>query len=86
MNDAIKLLQWLAFSFRPISLEEAVEVLATDPNADDGPLFDPRQRLRDPQDVLTICPSLVVIGGSDAILDEWHLYPDWMRSSPRRSS
>ncbi|KAF8509947.1 hypothetical protein JB92DRAFT_466863 [Gautieria morchelliformis] len=60
-QDALSLLQWLTFSVRTISTDEAVEVLATDPDAREGPLFDPRRRLRDPSDILTICSSLVTI-------------------------
>ena len=33
------LLQWLAFSIRTISLDDAIEVLATDPDADGKPLL-----------------------------------------------
>lgn len=60
-QDALNLLQWLAFSVRTISLDEAVEVLATDPDAVGVPLFDPYRGLRDPRDILTICSSLVSI-------------------------
>jgi ankyrin repeat protein len=61
-RDALRMLQWLAFVVRPISLEEAVEVLATDPDAEDGPLFDPGRRPWDPRNVVTVCSSLVTIG------------------------
>ncbi|KAF8522653.1 hypothetical protein JB92DRAFT_3268881, partial [Gautieria morchelliformis] len=60
-RDALRLLQWLAFSFGTLSTDQAVEVIATDPDAEDGPLFDRRRRLRDPRDILTICLSLVTI-------------------------
>jgi ankyrin repeat protein len=60
-RSAISLLQWLAFSFRTISTEEAVEVLATDPDAIDEPRFDKGRRLRDPRDIIIICSSLVTI-------------------------
>ncbi|KAF8489415.1 hypothetical protein JB92DRAFT_2836085 [Gautieria morchelliformis] len=60
-RDALRMLQWLAFAVRPISLEEAVEVLATDPDAEDGPLFDPGRRPWDPRNIVTICSSLVTI-------------------------
>jgi hypothetical protein len=63
--DALRLLQWLAFALPPISLVEAVEVLATDLDADDGPLFDESCRLRNPQDILMICSSLVTISVPD---------------------
>ena len=48
-RDALRILQWLAFSFQTISLEEGVEVLATDPDADDEPLFDLGRRPWDPK-------------------------------------
>ncbi|KAF8466287.1 hypothetical protein JB92DRAFT_2022963 [Gautieria morchelliformis] len=58
---ALSLLQWLAFSVVTLSTDEAVEVLTTDPDAREGPMFDRRQRLRDPGDILAICSSLVSI-------------------------
>ncbi|KAF8530818.1 hypothetical protein JB92DRAFT_2683973, partial [Gautieria morchelliformis] len=58
---ALKLLQWLAFSVDPVSLRLAVEVLATDPDAKTGPLFDPERRFDDPWDILTLCSSLVSV-------------------------
>ncbi|KAF8483149.1 hypothetical protein JB92DRAFT_2676131, partial [Gautieria morchelliformis] len=60
-RDAVRLLQWLAFSAEKILSEEAVDVIATDPDAKSGPLFDQCRRLRDPRDILTICSSLVAI-------------------------
>ena len=53
------MLQWLAFSADAISLEEGVEVLATDPDADDDLLFDPGRRPWEPRQIVYICPSLV---------------------------
>ncbi|KAF8493810.1 hypothetical protein JB92DRAFT_3100091 [Gautieria morchelliformis] len=58
---ALKLLQWLAFSVDPVSLGLAVAVLATDPDAETGPLFDPERRFDDPWDILTMCSSLVSV-------------------------
>ena len=43
------------------SVQEGVEVLAIDPDADDGILFDPDLRPFDPRYVAVICPSLVAI-------------------------
>ncbi|KAF8468032.1 hypothetical protein JB92DRAFT_3135565 [Gautieria morchelliformis] len=43
---ALKLLQWLAFSVDTVSLSQAVKVLATDPDAETGPLFDADRRPR----------------------------------------
>ncbi|KAF8510540.1 ankyrin repeat-containing domain protein, partial [Gautieria morchelliformis] len=63
-RDALRVLQWLAFSARPISLQEAVEVLATDPDAEDGLLFDPRRRLWDPRNLVAICSSLVIVSAA----------------------
>ncbi|KAF8493560.1 hypothetical protein JB92DRAFT_2683457, partial [Gautieria morchelliformis] len=60
-RDALSLLQWLSFSVRTISTDEALEVFATDPDAREGPLFDCQRQLRDPGDILTICSSLVTI-------------------------
>ncbi|KAF8479974.1 hypothetical protein JB92DRAFT_2679716, partial [Gautieria morchelliformis] len=60
-RDALSLLQWLAFSVGTLSMDEAVEVLATDPDAREGPLFDERRRLLDPSSIVTICSSLVTI-------------------------
>ncbi|KAF8527082.1 hypothetical protein JB92DRAFT_1002439 [Gautieria morchelliformis] len=70
-RDALSLLQWLAFSVGMISTDEAVEVLATNPDARQGPLFDRHRRLRDPGDILTICSSLVTIEGGNAKDDDY---------------
>jgi hypothetical protein len=58
-RDALCLLQWLALSVGTLSPDEGVDVVATDPDTEDAPLFDRRRRLRDPRDILTICSSLV---------------------------
>ncbi|KAF8514131.1 ankyrin repeat-containing domain protein [Gautieria morchelliformis] len=68
-QDAPRLLQWLAISTRTISMDEAIEVLATDT---DGHLSDPRQLLRSPRDMLTICFRLVIITVPGA-LGGWQL-------------
>ncbi len=56
---AFKILQWLVFSVRPLSIQEAAEILAIDEEGERG--FDPEYRLEDPRDILTICSSLVTI-------------------------
>jgi len=53
-RDALRVLQWLSFSVRAISLPEAVEVLATDPEAEPKSRFDPRRRIRDPLSIVDI--------------------------------
>lgn len=62
-NDAHKVLQWLAFSARPVTLAEVAEALAV--SLDDGCLLEPDERLRDPRDILTVCSSLVTISQPD---------------------
>ena len=56
---ALHILQWLAFSARPMHLKEICEVVAIDVN--ENPQFDPQRRLRDPQDVVEICSSLITV-------------------------
>ncbi|KAF8530660.1 hypothetical protein JB92DRAFT_2694798, partial [Gautieria morchelliformis] len=61
-QDALRLLKWLAFSVDTLSTEEALDVIATDPDAKKGPLFDCRRRpWGGPQGILYICSSLVTI-------------------------
>src|ERR1700737_3999508 len=62
-KDAFKVLQWLAYSAQPLRIEEIVEVIAID--IKDNHLFDPENRLPDPQDILTICSSMVTITDSE---------------------
>ena len=58
-EDALKVLQWLAFSARPLGTQEVAEATAITLN--DSPLFDPNDRLRDHTDILAICSSLITI-------------------------
>ncbi|KAF8518594.1 hypothetical protein JB92DRAFT_2712075 [Gautieria morchelliformis] len=67
-RNALKLLQWLAFSVSMVSLSEAVDVLATDPDTKDGLLFDRNRRLWNARDVLTICSSLITVTATDVRL------------------
>jgi hypothetical protein len=43
---AVRILQWLAFSTRPLRVEEIAEVVAIDPERD--PAFEPQEVLEDP--------------------------------------
>ena len=52
-------LQWLAFSARPMTVDEVAETLSV--CLDEDPRFDPDRRLRDPSDILVICSSLVTV-------------------------
>jgi hypothetical protein len=56
---AIRILQWLTFSARPLSVEEVAEVVAIDVGRD--PAFDRDEVLEDPLEALNICSSLVTI-------------------------
>jgi Ankyrin repeats (3 copies) len=65
---AIRILRWLAFSKRPLQVEEVAEVVAIDPERD--PAFDRDEVLEDPLDVLAICSSLVTIATNDKHMRE----------------
>jgi ankyrin repeat protein len=56
---AIRILQWLTFSARPLSLEEVAEVVAIDVARE--PAFVRDEVLVDPLEVLDICSTLVTI-------------------------
>ncbi|THX71919.1 ankyrin repeat protein [Aureobasidium pullulans] len=62
--NAIKLLQLLAFSKRPLRLEEVVDAIATEPDAETS--FDADDRLHPPHDITEYCPSLMKITYPDA--------------------
>ena len=57
---AINILRWLAFSTRPLTVDEVAEV--TGINLDREPKFDVDEVLASSQDVARICSSLVTIG------------------------
>ncbi|KAL8943620.1 MAG: hypothetical protein Q9211_000917 [Gyalolechia sp. 1 TL-2023] len=57
-DEAYRILQWLAFAERPLTLEEIAEAAVT--NGDGGPI-DPEERLFDPYDVIRICNSLISV-------------------------
>lgn len=52
-------LHWLVYSQRPLSVEEAAEILAVDTYG--SPIFDSSRRLREAEDILIICSSLVTV-------------------------
>lgn len=56
---AVRALRWLAFSQRPLTLSEVAEAIAIDPER--RPSFDRAEMLKRLEDILKICPSLVVI-------------------------
>jgi ankyrin repeat protein len=56
---AMRILQWLTFSARPLSVDEVAEVVAI--NVARDPAFDCDEVLEDPLEALNICSSLVTI-------------------------
>lgn len=56
---ALRILQWLAFSERPLRLEEIAEIIAIDVDGD--PPFHEDEVLEDPSHIVTICSSLITI-------------------------
>ncbi|KAF1925827.1 HET-domain-containing protein [Didymella exigua CBS 183.55] len=56
---AMRILQWLTFSARPLLVEEIAEVVAIDVARD--PAFDRDEMLEDPLEALDICSNLVTI-------------------------
>jgi len=56
---AIRILQFLAFSERPLRIEEVVEVIAVGPKGD--PRFDPRNRMPESKEISRYCSSLVAV-------------------------
>lgn len=56
---ALRILRWLTFSARPLSVNEIAEAVAIDTERD--PAFDRDDVLEDPLDALQICSSLVTI-------------------------
>ena len=56
-QDALKVLQWLTYSIRPLRLEEVAEVIAID--VTESPRFNPDKRYLEPRDIWTICSSLI---------------------------
>jgi hypothetical protein len=58
-KDAVRILQWLVFSARPLRIDEVAELLVADPER--SPEFDLNRRLFDPQDIASYCGSLVTI-------------------------
>jgi hypothetical protein len=56
-DDVHRVLEWLCFALRDVTLGEMVDALAV--TLADGAKFDPDERYPDPRDILTRCSSLV---------------------------
>lgn len=79
VDDALMVLRWLAFSFRPMALNEAAEVIAVDTTQG---IVDLESRLPEPRDIVAICSSLVTVSLSrdkdgesigECSPDAWHM-------------
>jgi Ankyrin repeats (3 copies) len=85
-QDALKILQWLVYSARPLRIDEVVDVIAV--FVDNDPRFDIENRLPDPQDILTICSSLVTIAGAEIRLAHFsvkeYLMSERIQNGPAR--
>jgi hypothetical protein len=58
-ENALKILQWLSFSVRPLELTEVAQVVGVVPDANQGLRFEPSRIFTNPRSVLMICSSLV---------------------------
>jgi hypothetical protein len=58
-EDALKILQWLSFSVRPLELTEVAQVVGVVPDTDQCFRFEPSRIFTNPRSVLMICSSLV---------------------------
>ena len=58
-QTALRILQFLTFSERPLKIEEAVDAIAVD--VDKSPHFSPRNRMPEPLEITRYCSSLVVV-------------------------
>jgi hypothetical protein len=56
-KDALRILQWLVFSARPLRIDEVAELLVADPER--NPEFNLKRRPFNPQDIASFCGSLV---------------------------
>ncbi|KAH0547714.1 hypothetical protein FGG08_000204 [Glutinoglossum americanum] len=65
-QNALKILQWLVYSARPLQIEEVAEVIAVD--AEGNPRFDFEKRFSEPREVLTICSSLVTTTAEETVV------------------
>ena len=59
-REARCVMQFLAVAFCPVSIDVVAEAVAVDC---ENEIFSPEYRLQDPDDILEICSSLVVLSG-----------------------
>jgi ankyrin repeat protein len=58
-QSAVRILQLLTYSERPLSVAEVVDAIAVD--ITEKPHFDPKYRMPDPDEILIYCSSLVIM-------------------------
>ena len=73
-EDALKILQWLAFSARPLLLDEIAQVVGVVFDSECGLRFEPSHLYLDPQSVLHICSSLVTQAKGNSELETIIIY------------
>jgi hypothetical protein len=61
-QNATRILQFLTYSKRPLSIKEAVDAIAV--NTEGDQYFNPRHRMPDPQEITCFCSSLVVLAST----------------------
>jgi hypothetical protein len=66
--NALRILQVLAYSVRPLTLQEAADSLAIDLCG--SPRFDADLRLREPRALLDICSSLITLRSRRRVVDD----------------
>ena len=76
-QNATRILQFLTYSERPLKIEEAVDAIVVDAEADQ--YFNPKYRMPDPHEISCYCSSLVVLvsaKGHSYDEDEDHSYDE----------
>jgi hypothetical protein len=58
-DHALRILQWLTHSLRPLTLKELAETIVINVTGD--PSFDEEARYPIPRDILTLCPGLITM-------------------------
>lgn len=77
-EQAVQVLRWLAFSKRPLSIEEVAEAIAVlPPGPERSPEFDPLNRLSNPHDIFQLCPGLVTSTTNLRRCDEYERHRLW---------
>jgi hypothetical protein len=66
-QDVLTALLWLAFSERPLRIDEHAEATAINPQPNLA--FDPEERLPDPRNVLQILTNLVTFSSKDDVYE-----------------